>query len=197
MAQTKELKREYPDFKQRYGTFFEDYSKDFPVQQARQAWQDTLNVLSDIGQIALPPLLGSLKQFDSWLKTIYQTFEKIGVKPSDSAIKYGANTGAGTIAGIWPGALPGSVGLATGGIYGAAIGAGIADTASHPNSASGAGFLGAIENALRAGWSLLGKASAHEIRSWLAKVSKKAQSKASSRASAACCRRWDSIVLVV
>jgi hypothetical protein len=78
MAQTEELKREFPEFKIRYETFFEDYSKESPVQKARESWQDLTNVLSDIGSIALPPLLVGLRGFDDLLKTIGANFPKQG-----------------------------------------------------------------------------------------------------------------------
>jgi len=70
VAQEAELKREFPEFKGRYATFFEDYSKESPIQKARETWQDMTNVLADLGQYVLPPLLVGLRGVDEIFKTI-------------------------------------------------------------------------------------------------------------------------------
>jgi hypothetical protein len=44
-----------------------------PVQQARNAWADTQNILMDIGQTVLPPLTSALGSFDAMLKKIKET----------------------------------------------------------------------------------------------------------------------------
>jgi hypothetical protein len=67
--QEQELKREFPQWKGQYDTFMEDYNRQSPVQQFRTSWQDALNVLTDIGQVALPPVVSGLHQLDDWLKT--------------------------------------------------------------------------------------------------------------------------------
>jgi hypothetical protein len=70
VAQTEELKKEFPEFKGRYETFFEDYEKESPIQKARETWEDLTNVLSDIGTVALPPLIVGLRGLDDILKSI-------------------------------------------------------------------------------------------------------------------------------
>jgi len=79
--QEQALKGEFPEWKQKYATFMEDYSKQSPVQQFRQSWQDLLNVLTDIGTIALPGCLSGLKQFDDLLKFAASVLPTNPMKP--------------------------------------------------------------------------------------------------------------------
>ena len=71
MQQTAELKKEFPEFKNRYSTFFEDYSKGSPIQKTRESWQDLTNVLVDIGSVALPPVVKGLSALDLGLKALH------------------------------------------------------------------------------------------------------------------------------
>lgn len=133
-AQTAELKKEFPEFKSRYETFFEDYSRESPVQKARETWQDLTNVLADIGQFTLPPVLTGLRGLDEIFKSIAGAFPKQGsfggvpVPGSlGAALGRGMAEGAiaggtiGGVAGIWTG--PGVVATAgTGALFGAGIG---------------------------------------------------------------------------
>ncbi len=84
-AQTGELKREFPEFKNRYGTFFEDYEKGSPIQQGRQAWMDLTNVLADLGTIVLPPVVSGLRSLDDNLKSVMSVLPKQGVSTSGVA----------------------------------------------------------------------------------------------------------------
>ena len=58
------------EFKARYGNFMTDYAGGSPVQQTRQTWADLENVLMDLGQVALPPVLLGLRGLDVVLKEI-------------------------------------------------------------------------------------------------------------------------------
>jgi hypothetical protein len=138
LAQTQELKREFPEFKSRYSTFMEDYSAQSPVQKARQTWEDLTNVLSDIGTIALPPVIAGLRVLDSTLKGVAAVLPKGGPSHLSTGIAAGAATGAG--AGFFAGQP--TVGALTGGVVGAL-------DATKPNLSGG--LTGAVTNAINLG----------------------------------------------
>lgn len=77
--QLKALKKEMTsdEFKNRYATFNEDYSKGSPLQQTRQAWGDLQNVLMDIGKTTMPMILPVLKEVDTELKQWKTTIEQV------------------------------------------------------------------------------------------------------------------------
>jgi hypothetical protein len=55
-----------------------DYlSKNSPVQQANLTWAQAQNVLMDIGQIALPPVVSGLQELDALLKELGATVKLI------------------------------------------------------------------------------------------------------------------------
>jgi hypothetical protein len=61
------------DFQNRYANFSQEYSANSSLQAGRQTWGDAQNVMMDIGQTTLPPLVGALRGFDGVLKAIKAT----------------------------------------------------------------------------------------------------------------------------
>ena len=93
-----------------------------PVQQARNAWADTQNVLIDIGQSVLPPLTGALGQFDKMLKSLHTT---LGDPAANGVV------GAGVLGGVVAYLTRGSWGPALGRLVsggGALAGLGLAES---------------------------------------------------------------------
>ena len=66
------------EFKNRYGSFAQEYAANSPLQAARQTWGDLQNVLMDIGKVVLPPLNAALEGFDRWLKLIKDGLDGLG-----------------------------------------------------------------------------------------------------------------------
>ncbi|MEJ2626914.1 MAG: hypothetical protein P8Z80_21210, partial [Pseudolabrys sp.] len=86
-----------------------------PVQQGRQAWADLENVLLDIGQVALPPLLGALHSFDEQLKYLDQHWPTRGhtfgiPKGGSLGAALGKGMGEGAPWGAGAGAIVGAFG---------------------------------------------------------------------------------------
>jgi hypothetical protein len=90
MQQTAELKKEFPEFKNRYSTFFEDYEKGSPIQQARKSWMDVTNVLSDLGTVVLPVAVSGLRSLDEILKNVTTILPK-GISGSEVAAAAGVS----------------------------------------------------------------------------------------------------------
>ena len=76
-AQIKALRKEMEseEFNNRYSGFMKEYSEGSPVQKFRETWQDLKNVLMDIGNIVIPPLVVGLKGLDEVLKIIKVTVD--------------------------------------------------------------------------------------------------------------------------
>lgn len=135
VAQVQELQKEYPAFQRRYSTFFDDYRQNSAAQQARTAWADVQNVLIDIGEVALPPVIAALKSFDKQLRWLDKHWPKpgsMGGLPKKGTLgdALGKGMGEGVVWGAGAGALVGAFGGPTapvtvpgGTMLGGAIGA--------------------------------------------------------------------------
>jgi hypothetical protein len=179
VAANAELKREYPEFRNRYGTFMDEYATKSPLQSARVAGQDLTNVLADIGSKVLPPVVGALRDFDGVLVAIKSHLPGGPSNPDawgtigKRALEFGAAgavigtfvpiPGVGTVVG---GGVGGLVGIAEGyieslvksknetGQYGSAV------QQSGAAASAAAGQVSAFSNAMRGiatGLPLVGK----------------------------------------
>jgi hypothetical protein len=125
MGQMKALIADMPQFKQRYGTFYEDYNSQSTAQAARKGFADFQNVLMDIGGKVLPPVNSALQDFDALLKSLQ------GILPKGSSSKDSAwgKVGAAALEGFGLGALGGSlvpgVGTLAGGVVTGAVSGGL------------------------------------------------------------------------
>lgn len=153
LEQSNELRKEYPDFKNQYGTFMQDYSANSPIQKTRETMQELTNVLADIGGVALPPVTQALRDFSDVLKTIKGILPDSG-KEKDKDGVWG-RVGAGAIKGGALGAFFGSVipgaGTVSGGAIGGALGGGAAvitemSGASEKLNATATPTVGVLEN---------------------------------------------------
>lgn len=126
--QTAQMKKDYPGFIPQYNNFNEMYTANSPVQQARRGWQDLTNVLADIGQTALPPVVGGLRALDSALNSLRNILPKTGdpfgpPKTGSFGEALGKGAGAGATLGAATGAAFGFLGGGIGAIPGAGLGA--------------------------------------------------------------------------
>ena len=64
-------------FKTRYAGFMDDFNANSPMQQFWRTWADLKNVLIDLGNIVMPPLLVALRAFDVVLKGIDTLIRKM------------------------------------------------------------------------------------------------------------------------
>jgi TP901 family phage tail tape measure protein len=134
MAQIQTLKQEMPNFKTG-ASFFEDYQKNSPVQQWRDAWADLQKVLMDIGKTALPPVTGGLRVVDDILKEMAPYLPK-------QDTKRGAFAAAGTMLGGLAGTMFGMP------VQGAAVGGAVGSELGNPRM-SGGGFSAVPFDAVR------------------------------------------------
>jgi hypothetical protein len=114
-TQVKALRVEMDDFNTGYA-FFEKYTKESPVQQARVAWGETQKILMDLGSTVLPAVNEALKGVADTLKYITSVLPK----PEKGSLGEGLAPGA-IIGGLFglPFGVP-ALGAAAGALIGGA-----------------------------------------------------------------------------
>jgi hypothetical protein len=110
-----------------------DLARLSPLQQFKKTWADLTNVLMDLGQVALPPVVGGLQAIDATLKSLKSYIPQAGsfggpplpgTWNDNAAKKMGAGAAAGAIIGFPFGGVAGSAtGAAVGGVGGWIFGA--------------------------------------------------------------------------
>jgi len=113
-----------------------EYMAASPVQQGRTAWADLQNVLLDIGQVALPPVLTSLRAFDDLIKNVGGTLGLVlqhlpkqgsfGGIPNQGTLgdAIGKGMAAGGAVGLGVGWFGGPISMGLSGALGAVVGGG-------------------------------------------------------------------------
>jgi hypothetical protein len=113
--------RDSPDFRNRYGSFTENYSSQVTAQSARTAIQEFNNVMMDLGAHVLPTVNGMLRDFRGVLESV----RGVSHAATGGDGKWGAGATAieGGVIGAGVGAFVGGVGAFPGALIGTATGA--------------------------------------------------------------------------
>jgi hypothetical protein len=122
-AQVKQLRVEMNEFNTGY-SFFEKYTKESPVQQARVAWSETQRILMDLGSTVLPSVNEALGGFAGILKSFHDAIPQQGSFLNPEQGTLGDAVRKGMMEGLLPGAALGwwAGGPWTGAAAGALIG---------------------------------------------------------------------------
>jgi hypothetical protein len=135
-----ELQREQKQFAQDPAGTLNAIAAASPLLQFQRTWEETSNVLMDIGSMVMPPVLAGLRGLDTVLKDISGPIswitQKLGAKPQ------GATSSDGGISGFWGAIKEGATGGAiAGGTVGIFSGPGVVPSAV-AGAAAGAVYMG-------------------------------------------------------
>ena len=119
MALGKEMNS--PAFKNRYGSFMQNYNSEVTAQAARTAMQEFNVTMMDIGAHTLPAVNATLKDFRGLLDGVRGALPGAGAAGWSGA-KVGARTAEGALVGAAVGAWAGGIGAIPGALVGGAAG---------------------------------------------------------------------------